>query len=285
MPVLHIDDQPGIVQHAGVSSLEPVIPPADSFSAPLDLGAGDGVMRKGVVPRSDNRLQRGLRLLQHVGDAVAIAVEQAADNKARNLDLAVGAHRASPERAVMLVFEIKQRPGRSVEARAQNFFVERVIGSAGHAGRHVHVQLELIDVRHAVHVVHIVVKEFGGSGHRNDGLKFRCVPHGHLQRIESAPGDAHHANVSVRPRLMRQPGDDLQAVELLLLRVFAAGGNAFAGAEAADIDAGAHVSAAHEVGVQFVVPLGGAVVLAIRVILEDRREISRRPCRHRACTT
>ena len=75
-------------------------------------------MREGVVPRSDNRLQRGLRLLQHVGDAVAIAVEQAADNKAGDLDLAVRAHRASPERTVMLMFEIEQRPGRSVEARA-----------------------------------------------------------------------------------------------------------------------------------------------------------------------
>ena len=118
VPVLHINDQPGIVQHAGVSSLEPVIPPADGLSAPLDLRAGDGVMWKGVVPRSDNRLQRGLRLLQHVGDAVAIAVEQAADNKTGNLDLAVRAHRASPERTVMLMFEIEQRPGRSVEARA-----------------------------------------------------------------------------------------------------------------------------------------------------------------------
>ena len=127
-------------------------------------------------------------------------------------------------------------------------------------------------MRHAVHVVHIVVKEFGGGGHRNDGLEFRRVPHGHLQRIEAAPGDAHHANVSVRPRLMRQPGDDLQAVELLLLRVLAAGGNAFAGAEAADIDAGTHVSAAHKVGIQFVVTLGGAVILPIRVILEDCRE-------------
>jgi hypothetical protein len=119
--------------------------------------------------------------LQHVGDAVTIAVEQAADNKAWDLDLAVRAHRASPERAVMLVFEIKQRPGRSVEARAQDLFVECVIGCAGHAGRHVHVQFELIDVRHAVHVVHIVVKEFRCRVHRDDGLEFGRVPHRHLQ--------------------------------------------------------------------------------------------------------
>jgi DHA3 family tetracycline resistance protein-like MFS transporter len=56
MPVLHIDDQPGVVQHAGVSSLEPVIPPPDGLIAPFDLRAGDGVVREGVVPRSDNRL-------------------------------------------------------------------------------------------------------------------------------------------------------------------------------------------------------------------------------------
>src|SRR6185312_1269405 len=71
---------------------------------------------------------------------------------------------------------------------------------------------------------------------------------------------------------MRQPGDDLQAVELLLLRVLPVGGHAFAVAKAADIDPSAHVSATHEVGIKFVVPLGGAVVLAIGVILEHRRK-------------
>ena len=82
-------------------------------------------------------------------------------------------------------------------------------------------------------------------------LSSGAMPHGHLQRVEAAPGDAHHAYVAVRPRLVRQPGNDLLAVELLLLRVFAVGGNAFAGAEAADIHAGAHVSAAHKVGVSW----------------------------------
>jgi hypothetical protein len=71
---------------------------------------------------------------------------------------------------------------------------------------------------------------------------------------------------------MGKPGDDLQAVELLLLGVFAVGGKAFASAQAADIDAGAHVSAAHEVGVKSVVKLGGAVVFSIGVILEHDGE-------------
>jgi hypothetical protein len=60
----------------------------------------------------------------------------------------------------MLMLEIKQRPGRSVEAWPEDFFIERVVGSAGHAGRHVHVQLEFVNVRHAVHVVHVVVEKF-----------------------------------------------------------------------------------------------------------------------------
>ena len=54
----------------------------------------------------------------------------------------------------MLVFEVKKRPRRTVETRAKNFFVEGVVGSAGNTLSHIHVQLELIDVRHAVHVMH-----------------------------------------------------------------------------------------------------------------------------------
>src|SRR6476469_1068980 len=106
VPVLHVNNQPGIGQNTCVSPLEPVIPPAYSFRAPFDLRTGDGVVWKGVVPRPDDRLQRGLGLLQHVDDAVAIAVEQAADDKAWDLDLTVSAYRASPEWAVMLVLEI-----------------------------------------------------------------------------------------------------------------------------------------------------------------------------------
>ena len=221
---------------------------------------------------------------QHVGDAVAITVEQAADEKAGNLDLAVGAHRASPERAVTLMLEIKQRPGRSVEAWAQNFFVERVIGSAGHAGRHVHVQLELIDVRHAVDVVHVVVKKFGGGVHRDDGLEFGRVPHGHLQGVEAAPGDAHHSHVAVGPGLVRQPGNDLQAVELLLLGILAIGGNALAAAEAADVDAGADVSAAGEVGVRASSRARRSHHLCGKGDTRAQREISRLLCRRPACT-
>src|SRR5882757_308975 len=103
MPMLHINDQLRIPQHARVPALEPVIPPAHRLLAPLDLGAGDRVVRKCVVPGADDGLQWSLRLLQHVGDAISIAVEQTANDKARDLDLAVGPNGTAPERTVVLM--------------------------------------------------------------------------------------------------------------------------------------------------------------------------------------
>ena len=62
------------------------------------------------------------------------------------------------------------------------------------------------------------------------------------------------------------------AVELLLLGIFAVGGRAFTGAEAADIDADTDVSAGGEPGVNGIVAGGGGVVFAIGEILEEGGE-------------
>ena len=48
--MLHVNHEPRILQHAGISSLEPVIPPANRLIAPLDLWAGNRLIRVVMIP-------------------------------------------------------------------------------------------------------------------------------------------------------------------------------------------------------------------------------------------
>src|SRR5580692_7126254 len=99
------------------------------------------------------------------------------------------------------------------------------------------------------------------------------MKHRHLQGIETAPGNAHHPDVAVRPRLAGEPGDYLQTVRLFLLGILAVGGNSLAGAEAADVDASADVAAASKVSEDGVVARGHGVVLPVGVVFEDRGKL------------
>src|ERR1700685_3661897 len=98
------------------------------------------------------------------------------------------------------------------------------------------------------------------------------MKHGHLQGIESAPGNTHHADVAVRPRLAGEPRNYLQTVSLLLFGILAIGRNSLAGAESADIDARADVTAASEVSEDSVVARGHCVIFSVGMVFEDRRK-------------
>src|SRR5215469_7079102 len=123
MPVLHVDHEPRILEHAAVPALEPTIPPADGLPPPLDAGTEIGIVRVRMVPWPDNRLQRSLRLFEHVGNAIAIAILQAADEEAGNLNFTQRPNRTAPEWAVVLVLEIEERPRRRVETWTQYILV------------------------------------------------------------------------------------------------------------------------------------------------------------------
>ena len=77
---------------------------------------------------------------------------------------------------------------------------------------------------------------------------------------------------AVRPRLAREPGDDLIAVRLLLRGVLPVGRRPLAVAEAAYVDARAHVAAPRKVGVLAVVAHRLVVILSIRQVLEQSGE-------------
>src|SRR5882724_13224926 len=78
-PVLHVYDHPRVILDASIAPFEPVIEPAYGLIAPLDGGSEIRLVGPGMVPRADDRLDRSLRLHQHVGHVVAIAILQTAD--------------------------------------------------------------------------------------------------------------------------------------------------------------------------------------------------------------
>src|SRR5580692_3097679 len=108
---------------------------------------------------------------------------------------------------------------------------------------------------------------------RNNRLQCRRMPHRHLQRCESAPGNAKHAHASVRPTLVRQPIDDLLAVDLLLLGIFALRRHAFTAAETANVNAHADVSAPREIRMPGIIAGRRPIIFAIRQVFEQGGEL------------
>src|SRR5208283_936179 len=95
----------------------------------------------------------------------------------------------------------------------------------------------------------------------------------HLQSREAAPGNSEHANVPVRPRLVRQPSDDLFTVYLFLLRILALRRNPFTGAESANIDPHAQVAAPRKICVLGIISRGRPIIFAVGKIFEQSREL------------
>jgi len=50
----------GLIHHAGIDALEPMIPPSQDFLEESDLGSGKCKVRIGVRPRTDEALARDL---------------------------------------------------------------------------------------------------------------------------------------------------------------------------------------------------------------------------------
>src|SRR5277367_5859209 len=104
MPMLHINHQPRIIFEARIFALQPMVPPARRLIAPLHLRTESGVIWECMVPWADDGFHRPVRLHQHVGDVVPIAVLHAANEERWNLDFTQRANAVTPERAVMLMF-------------------------------------------------------------------------------------------------------------------------------------------------------------------------------------
>ena len=93
---------------------------------------------------------------------------------------------------------------------------------------------------HVVDVVGVAVVRRAG---RDDRPERRRPAGGDLERVEAAPGVAHHADAAGAPRLGGEPGDDLHRVVLLERQVLV-GEDAVRVAAAAHVDPDAGVAVA-----------------------------------------
>src|SRR5437867_10671606 len=114
---------------------------------------------------------------------------------------------------------VGERPGWIVEAGGQCLVVDGKIGRTADGGVEIHEDLELIHVNDAVDVVNVFGEQRLGGAHGDNGLQCRWISHGQLDGIETTPGNSEHSYTAVRPGLAGKPGNDLQAISLLLLRV------------------------------------------------------------------
>src|SRR6187397_2552326 len=73
-----------------------------------------------------------MHVLEHPGDAVAVAVVPAADEEARDPDAVVASlrGRAIPERAVALLTLVRQHPRRRIEPVAKIRLIDHVVRGA-----------------------------------------------------------------------------------------------------------------------------------------------------------
>src|SRR5699024_5321139 len=93
----------------------------------------------------------------------------------------------------------------------------------------------------------------------------------HLQAIEPPPGDTHHADLSVAPGLLGDPGDGIHTILLVLLGVFV-GNHTIVITAAAHIDTHTNIAVTRHVSVVSVVTSPGNVALWIGNVLHDRRQ-------------
>src|ERR1035437_2348686 len=92
-------------------TFQPAVPPRGGKVAPLDIRTRLSIVRKGMRPWADDGSARRFQIGKHAGDAVAIAIEKAANEEDGNLDSAVigGEGGAAPEVAVALVLQVEQK--------------------------------------------------------------------------------------------------------------------------------------------------------------------------------
>ncbi len=97
----HPCPQHRLVHRPGVSSLQPVIEPADDLGQEVVIRSGHAQMRVRVGPRPDDGPARHVETRQQPRDRVRVAIEPAADREDRDLDpREVFGHRPMPPEVV-----------------------------------------------------------------------------------------------------------------------------------------------------------------------------------------
>ncbi len=277
--VLHPGAEHRLVHDPRVDALQPVVPPADALLEEADARAGQGVVGERVRPRADEPLARNGEPFEKPWDGIRVAVHPAAHGVDRHVDggvvLADGA--VLPVRVAPLVPEPGLDPVvRAVEPPQPLLVppvpVEARVGRPRVPNEHRGGPVEHVEGLDAsAAVVDVVRIAVVGGAERHDRLEARRAERGELERVEATPGDPPHANASVAPRLRAEPGNHLEAVRVLLLRVLVRD-EAVRLAGAAHVDPDRRVAEAGHVRLPLCVADRRAVHLPVREELEHGRD-------------
>ena len=276
--VLHPHPHHRLVHDTGVGSLQPVVPPADRLLEESDRGARDTQVRVLVAPGTDERAPGHVEVCHEPEDRVRVAVRPSSHRHDGTRDVGVvlvdgGALPVlvaalvlepllDPETAALEAFAPHVAPAVPDDGGVWRQAVERE-----HDGRLGHV----VRQQSAAHVVHVVHVQVFRGGRAHDRLERGRAPRGHLQAVESAPGDPHHADIPVAPGLFGKPRDDVLGVLVLLAHVLV-DEHPVGISAAAHVDADAHVAVPCHVRVVERVPSSCPVALAVRDVLEHGRQ-------------
>ena len=275
--LLHPDAQRRLVHDAGVDAAQPLVPPAHRLLQKADRRAGHAVVRKEVRPRPDQALLRALQAREQARDRVRVAVRPAADRIDRAADGAV----VLADRAVLpvvvapLVLHPERRERHEIvdplaPHRAPAIADDLRIGRIGAVIEQDRAPLHVLVQQAAAHVVGVVGIAVVGRAQRDDRLQRLRGEGCDLERVEAAPGDAHHADRPRAPGLRGDPGDDLERVLVLLPGVFVAQ-HAVGIARAAHVDAHRGIAVAGKIAVDRLVAAAREVALAVGDALQDGR--------------
>src|SRR5215813_14358213 len=105
----HPRAQHGLIHHAGIDALEPIVPPPQHLLQETDLRAGTRKMRIAVGPRPDETLARYAQPLEQAWNCIRVGIGPAADGVHGALDgPVILAHRSMlPIRITWLVLQPK----------------------------------------------------------------------------------------------------------------------------------------------------------------------------------
>src|SRR4051812_15614963 len=230
-----------------------------------------------MAPRPDQRAALSGVAREQPEDRVAVGVVPSADH----------VHGAGDRREVLahgallpeLVAPLMRRPGHAVGRRRSHAREPVVAPALPHDGRIGRLRVDREHRRRpreavprkqaAAHVVDVVGVAVVGRAHADHGPERGRVVRGDLETVEAAPRLADDADAARAPRLGRQPGDDLDPIELLLRQVLVLH-NPVRVARAAHVDPHRGVAVAGEVLMDGRIPQRRAVVLAVRDVLEHR---------------
>src|SRR5262249_24154418 len=233
-------------------------------------------MRISMRPRSDETLARYRQSLEQAGNCIGIGIGPAANGVHRALDrLVILAYRSMlPISITSLVlqpkFEEQRHIGETLQPRPPAIADKYWIGWETHRAEKERGPLRSGGKKRAAHVVRIVSISVIERADGYDCLEASRPTCRNLKRIQAAPRNSHHPDNAAAPGLRGQPRNHLQAIVLLLLCLLVEQ-QAIRVAATSDIDANARVAVAGQIRMSQRVPLVSPVALAVREILQDRR--------------